>query len=75
MAILHKASYINCGDQTMQSVRVRILFHDSTHSVVEYKNKVYSVNNADLHNVNAGWTYGWIAESKLVNELPSDSHN
>lgn len=47
-------------------VRVRILEHSRNICVVEYNNVEYTVFTADLTNVNAGWTYGWISESKLV---------
>lgn len=47
-------------------VRVRIVEHGKQSSVVEYNGKDYIVNTEDLHNVNTGWTYGWISKNKLV---------
>ncbi len=50
------------GNTVMESVRVRIVDKGRDVCVVEYNNREYTVPTSALMNVNAGWTYGYIAK-------------
>jgi hypothetical protein len=50
----------------MENVKVRIVQKDYNYCIIEYKGKEYQVEIGKLTNVNAGWTYGYIAKVHLA---------